>query len=323
MRRKQNFLLGSLTLPFTEDIGSFEDTNKSGIDNSLPTPDKTNQTEDAVMKSMMRFFADEMLPAFGITKKVKDLAPTEQVHVEIRKGLLDFNLVMDDSSISHFEFQSTNGGRRDLRRFRSYEADASYQFGQPVTTYVLFSGNIKKPMTRITEGVNTYRIVPIIMRKRNADMILKKLHKKVSTGAALTRGDLVMLPLLPIMGGHLAQKDRIRSAFQVTSHADKVSKEDVSKIEAAIFAMATKFLNQDDLKEIKEEFKMTIFSDFVEDGRKLGLTEGRQLGRNELFQELVVKKLNNGNSISEIAAALEQNEDAVRQVVAELTEQQG
>ncbi|MCD8396904.1 MAG: hypothetical protein LUD12_06965 [Lachnospiraceae bacterium] len=29
-----------------------------------------NQIEDGVMKKMMQFFADEMLPAFGISKKV-------------------------------------------------------------------------------------------------------------------------------------------------------------------------------------------------------------------------------------------------------------
>ncbi|MCC8106721.1 MAG: hypothetical protein LIO99_12105 [Clostridiales bacterium] len=363
MKRKRGFFLGTLALPFTNDkvpseamdvqnndivesttedkikasysyadaeADIFAATDAISVSSDSSGNNHTGQTEDAVMKSMMQFFADEMLPAFGITKKVKALAPTEQVHVEIRKGLQDFNLVMDDSSISHFEFQSTNGGKRDMRRFRSYEADASYQLGQPVTTYVLFSGNIKKPMTRITEGVNTYRIVPVIMRKKNADVILKRLHKKIAAGTALSREDLVMLPLLPVMGGHVSQKERIRSAFRITSHADNVSKEDISRIEAAIYAMATKFLDQDDLKGIREEFEMTIFSEFVEDGRKLGLTEGRKLGltegrklgliegRNGLFQELVEKKLNKGNSISEIAAALEQDEDSVRQIASEL-----
>ncbi|MCD7716119.1 MAG: hypothetical protein LUI39_06680 [Lachnospiraceae bacterium] len=262
------------------------------------------------------------------------LAPTEQVHIELRKGLQDFNLVMDDSSISHFEFQSQNGGKRDLRRFRSYEADASYQLGQPVTTYVLFSGNIKRPMTQITEGINTYRVVPIIMRKKNADTILKKLQKKINTGTALTRADLVMLPLLPVMGGHLSQKQRIQSAFRIILHADLISKEDVDKIEATIYAMATKFLSKTELKEIKEEFKMTIFSEFISEGREIGLEigrkegletgrkegrkEGRETGRKELFLEQVEKKIKKGNSISEIADALEQDEDTVRQVVAEL-----
>lgn len=36
------------------------------------------------MKSMMQFFADELLPVFGISKKVKSLAPTEHIHIEIK-----------------------------------------------------------------------------------------------------------------------------------------------------------------------------------------------------------------------------------------------
>jgi len=78
-------------------------------------PGDLNQIEDGVMKKMMQFFADEMLPVFGISKKVKALAPTEQVRMELKKGLQDFNLVMEDNSIAHFEFQSTNGGRRDQK----------------------------------------------------------------------------------------------------------------------------------------------------------------------------------------------------------------
>ncbi|MCD8104326.1 MAG: hypothetical protein LUF35_04825 [Lachnospiraceae bacterium] len=74
-----------------------------------------NQTEDTVMKVMMEFFSEEMLPVFGITQSVKSFTMTEEVHLDINKGLQDFNLVMDDESIAHFEFQSTNGGRRDLQ----------------------------------------------------------------------------------------------------------------------------------------------------------------------------------------------------------------
>ncbi len=41
---------------------------------------------------------------------------------------------------------------------RTYEALTSYQHKVPVTTYVLFSGNIKNPRTSFTEGINTYKV---------------------------------------------------------------------------------------------------------------------------------------------------------------------
>ncbi|MCD8023527.1 MAG: hypothetical protein LUF30_11350, partial [Lachnospiraceae bacterium] len=102
--------------------------------------DAVNQVEDAVMKVMMEFFSEEMLPIFGITEKATAFMPTEEVHLELRKGYQDFNLEMEDGSIAHFGFQSTNGGTKDLRRFRAYEGDLSYMLQKPVTTYVLFSG---------------------------------------------------------------------------------------------------------------------------------------------------------------------------------------
>ena len=55
-----------------------------------------NQIEDSVMKTMVRFFADEMLPYLGIKGKVKMIAPTEEIHMEIKRLYEDMNLIMED-----------------------------------------------------------------------------------------------------------------------------------------------------------------------------------------------------------------------------------
>lgn len=81
-------------------------------------------------------------------------------------------MIMDDGSWKHFEFQSTNEGTDGLRRYRSYEALTSYQNKVAVTTYVLFSGKIRNPMTKLREGENVYRIIPIIMQDKNADQVI-------------------------------------------------------------------------------------------------------------------------------------------------------
>ena len=58
--------------------------------------------------------------------------------MEIRKGYQDMNLIMEDGSWKHFEFQSSNEGVPGLKRFRLYEASVSQQFRVDVTTYVLY-----------------------------------------------------------------------------------------------------------------------------------------------------------------------------------------
>ena len=62
------------------------------------------------------------MPALNIEGKVVGVLPTEEIYLELKKGAEDFNYLMSDDSIKHFEFQSTNGGVEDLKRFRLYEA---------------------------------------------------------------------------------------------------------------------------------------------------------------------------------------------------------
>lgn len=234
------------------------------------------QHEDAAMKVMMQFFADELLKEFGIEGRVKAFAPTENVYLELKKLYEDFNLVMEDGTWKHFEFQSTNEGKEGLKRFRSYEAVASYQYGVEITTYVLFSGHIKSPMTELHEGVNTYRIVPIIMQDRNADLLIEELKEKAASGKEITKSDLVQLTLCPLMAGETSQKDRIKAAYKITKEAAGISPEEKRKIEAVIYTMAEKFLDNVSMEEIEEAIRMTRLGQMlVDDGFKQGVEKNK------------------------------------------------
>lgn len=243
----------------------------------MPTQEdcSISQHEDAVLKTMMQFFADELLPYLGVRGKVISIAPTESVHLEVKKMFQDFNLVMEDKTWKHFEFQSTNEGVKGLKRFRVYESVASYQHNVSVTTYVLYSGKIKRPVTEFSEGINTYRVIPIIMRNKNADKLIKRLLRKKTFGEPITREELVQLVLCPLMGGKMSQKERIKAAYEITREAIGVNPEEIRKIEAVIYAMADKFLESMDLEEIKEEMCMTRLGQMlVNEGREQGREQG-------------------------------------------------
>lgn len=126
------------------------------------------QHEDAVLKTAAQFFAKELLPYLGIDGKVISSAPTESIVLNLKKFYENINLIMEDGTWKHFEFQSKNEGIPGLKRFRSYEA---------VTTYVLYSGNIQNPVTSFTEGINTYHVIPIIMKDHSADDLIKTLKE--------------------------------------------------------------------------------------------------------------------------------------------------
>ena len=241
---------------------------------------KASQHEDAALKTAMHFFAEELLPFWGIEGKVVGFAPTEQVHLEIQKLYQDTNLIMEDGSWKHFEFQSKNEGLAGLKRFRQYEATASRQYGVSVITYVLFSGKIQNPMTEFTEGINTYRIIPIIMKKENADIFLKELLEKKNAEKPITREELVRLTLCPLMGGEIGIKQRLQIACEITRGETAVTKEEIQKIEAVIYAMADKFLDGLDMEEFVEGMKMTRLAEML-------VKEGKQEGMNEKETEII------------------------------------
>ena len=235
--------------------------------------DKTHHVEDAALKTLAQFFSKELLPYFHIVGVVDHIGPSEIVHLELKKFYEDLNLVMKDGSWAHFEFQSTDKGIKDLKRFRSYEALTSQQYDVAIRTYVLYSGKIKNPVTEFTEGFNTYRVQPIIMKGYRAEKIFDDINYKLEHAIPLTKEDLLPLTLCPLMGGKLSQKERIKKAITIV-HQFETTIDDTDKIEAVLYAMASKFLDETEFNQIKEEIKMTKLGTFLyNDGKTDGIAQ--------------------------------------------------
>ncbi len=137
--------------------------------------------EDLIMKRAMDLFAEEGLKFFGINKKVKELGPTELVILETKNMFMDYTFLMEDDTFLHFEFQTTNKGKTDLRRFRAYEALLSHQTGKDVITYVVYSGNIKDPGSILETGINEYKVNSISMSNRDGDKIYNEIVEKIKS----------------------------------------------------------------------------------------------------------------------------------------------
>ena len=250
-KKKQKNTAVNIQLPSTREVASI------------------SKHEDVALKVTAQFFKDELMPMLNIEGNVVSVLPTEEIHLELKKGFEDFNYLMEDNTIKHFEFQSTNEGIAGLKRFRVYESQLSLRHDKAVTTYVLFSGVIKNPMTEYTEGVNTYRIVPIIMQNKNADTVIAELKQKINTGVEITKTDLLPLVLCPLMSGTMSQKERISTAYDITRHATIKDAEVIRKVEAVIYIMADKFLDSVEMEQLKEEIKMTKLGKMLyDDGKK-------------------------------------------------------
>ncbi|ACO86740.1 hypothetical protein [Clostridium botulinum] len=245
---------------------------------------KPTNYEDLIMKRAMDLFAEEGLKFFGINKKVKELGPTELVVLETKNMFMDYTFLMEDDTFIHFEFQTTNKGKTDLRRFRAYEALLSHQTGKDVVTYVVYSGNIKNTVNTLETGISEFRVNSISMASKDGDKIYNDIVEKIRSGMDITKQDIISLTFTPIMGGNISTVDKILNAIEIVKDINKDYKHDVESI---LYAFANKFLNGKDLEKVKEELKMT------ELGKSL-IQEGKDEGKKEKTIEVVKKAIKKG-----------------------------
>ncbi|HBJ2623663.1 TPA: hypothetical protein LA827_003471 [Clostridium botulinum] len=247
--------------------------------------------EDMIMKRAMDIFAEDGLKFFGIDKKVKDTGSTEIVVLEIKNMFMDYTFLMEDDTYIHFEFQTTNKGVTDLRRFRTYEALLNMQTGKDVVTYVVYSGDIKNPLSGYESGINSYRVNAISMANKDGDKIFNDIIDKMKSGEELSKQDIIALTFTPIMGGKLSKGDKIVNAIRVVKDIDKDYRYDVESI---LYAFANKFLSGKDLEKVREEIKMTeLGKSLIEEGIEKGKSEGKQENAIETAKRAIKKGMSN------------------------------
>ncbi|WP_303620719.1 hypothetical protein, partial [Hungatella hathewayi] len=207
------------------------------------------------------------------------IGPTEFVCLEARQFYEDFNFIKPDQSWIHLEFESDSIKEEDLRRFRSYEAVTAYTRRVDITTYVICSSTVKEIRAELKTGHNTYRIIPIRLKDRNADELFSRLFEKQKNGEQLDRSDLVPLLLTTLMSGTMDQKDRILTANRLITESGTLPWPDLVKMQAVLYTFANKFLSNDDLDKVKEVMFMTRLGQMlVNDGIEIGIEKGIEKG---------------------------------------------
>lgn len=227
--------------------------------------------EDLIMKKAMDVFAEEGLKFFGIDKKVKDSSSTEIVVLEAKNLHMDYTFLMEDDTYIHVEFQTTDKGKDDLRRFRAYESLLSFQTGKDVVTYVVYSNGIQKTKSVLETGINQYNVKAMSMLDKDGDIVIKEVEEKINNNIEVTKQDLIALTFTPIMSGKLSKLDKIIKSIRLVKKIDNEYRYDV---ESMLYAFADKFLDRKDLGKVKEEISMTKLGEMlVEDGIKKGREE--------------------------------------------------
>ena len=285
----------------------------------------SSHLEDQVMKTAAQFFGDDLLPYMKVKGKILGIAPTEQVHLEVKRMEEDFNFLMEDGTWRHLEFESDRITEADLRRFREYDAYIGMVYNVPVITTVLCSARTKILKRELVNGESRYRVEVIRMKDQDADQLFHDLEKRLARGEMLSRKRIFPLLLTPLMSGKTKISERICRALDIIqSNLAKLKKEERRKMEAVLYALAIKFLEKEELKQVKERIRMTLLGQMLRDdgiaeGLKKGMEKGMEKGEWLKLIAIVGKKYRKGQASSEIAADLMEEEGMIDRIVAILS----
>lgn len=267
---------------------------------------KSINYEDMIMKRAMDVFAEEGLKFFGIEKKVKEVSPTEIVVLQAKNMFMDYTFLMEDDTYIHLEFQTTDKGISDLRRFKAYESLFELQTNKDIVTYVIYSGNIKNPLNCYKSGINTYNVKVISMADIDGDKVFNQIVNKIRNNEKIEKRDLIALTFTPIMDGSLSRSDKILNAIKIVKDINNEFRYD---IESMLYAFASKFLEGKELEKVKEELKMTELGKIIKDeGKKEKAIETAKIAIQKGMDDETIKDLT-GLKIEEI--------DLIRQVLKE------
>ena len=264
--------------------------------------------EDAILKMGFDYFRDVILKILGINYDFVESGITELVELTIHSLYMDFTFLTTGGFYIHIEFQTTDSGKKDLRRFRAYESVLSHKTGKNVITYVIYSGGIKHAVTKMNCGVNEYQVIPIYLSDKDADTVLKRLEKKKQNGELFTEEDFAMLALTPLMSSKKERKDVILESLKLSKTEKSITAE---KTMAMLYTLADKFLEGKELEEIKEAVAMTrigqmIFDDGVVRGREEGRVEGQKVTTKRM--NMLTAKLLKENRLEDLQRVTEDEE---------------
>ena len=194
--------------------------------------------EDAILKMGFDYFRDTILKTLGIDYDFVESGITELVELTIHSLYMDFTFLTTGGFYIHIEFQTTDSGKKNLRRFRAYESVFSHKTGKNVITYVIYSGEIKRVVTEMDCGTHTYRVIPVYLSEKDADTVLRRLQEKKQKGELFTEEDFAQLALTPLMKSNKERKDVILESLKLSKTERSITAE---KTMAMLYTLAENF----------------------------------------------------------------------------------
>lgn len=263
---------------------------------------KSIKHEDTSFKELSLGLKDGFKELLNLNANLLDTLPTEIQHIDTQVNFIDQVYNTDKEYLIHLEFQSTNKGKSDLRRFRYYNSNLSMRYNKDVYTYVIYTGKIKEPITELKDEFSCYSIKAICMSKYFAEDVVNELNKKLDECKTLTDYDYLKLALTPLMANRIGLKSAMMNSVNILKSIGNIDIRKSEIVTNVLILLTDKLFDGQERKDIEEALRMCdLVKQFIEEGKM----EGKMEGKIEGLIEIIEKKLKKNMKLDDIIDLLE------------------
>jgi len=227
----------------------------------------SHQNQDIIYKYMAEFFRNETLEYYGLNlPKIVNVKPTELPIIQLTDRNMDYVFELEDSSLLHMEFQTTNK-LADLPRFLIYDSALYLKENRKIHTAVIYSGNIHKADKSIDIGSIYYKVEQVFMVDYNGDERYEAIKHKIENDIQLDNTDIMDMVFLPLMKNKWGEDEAAKKVLELAEEIKDESMQSV--VIATVLGLADKYVRKEYIDRLKEVVRMTrIGAALIEEGRK-------------------------------------------------------
>lgn len=226
---------------------------------------KDTNNEDLSFKKSSMEFPNGIKEWLGLNCNITREEPKEVVTTENTQKNMDCVYSTDADYLVHVEFQSTgNNFKKDLRRFKFYNAATEFKYNKEVITYIIYGKKINRREAVLEGSTGVFKPITIFLSEIYIEDILEDIKEKINRGEELSEKDNVMLSISPSLNYRNKLKPLLHEVINIAKTLPR--KRDITSI---ILLLSDKFLDKAEKSEIKEELGMCdLVRELTEDAKE-------------------------------------------------------
>ncbi|MCW2277083.1 hypothetical protein [Heliophilum fasciatum] len=295
----RNNILWKLSAPYATIKAS--DTVKEGwfIDSDVRIP---QQHKDISLRSLSMTFRGEILPFFGVTlPKVIDAVSTQAPLIEVKDRDMDVVLALEDNTLLHMEFESSEPTVDDQIRYAYYDLKLFSERKQAIRRMVIYAAGVQKTPEPLDIGsLLTQQQVIHLSRHFDGHRELEGILTKIQQRRPLDAQDKLRIMLLPMMFEQ--PRDRSRAAWAVTEALDGEKTDNSAYLIGTMYAANFSNIVEPEKSKILEVLNMSqAFQELYRRHEEIGIEKGIKQGIMQGIEKTAITALKEGFPLETIA----------------------